>query len=171
MTLLTINSNAFEPQDYTIRKTVKAVIVNDSNEILLFGNSLVGGGVEEGETDEQALYREAMEEVGMRIEIKKPIGEVIQYRDVLKKKYIVTGYVCKYISTVSDPTSDQRDERGIKAVWKKPEDVIVQLESEIMTLRNADQSAYEGDSYQSKLYNRETTVALLKELKVKNFSM
>ena len=49
MPLLTLNSNDFEPQDYEIRKTVKAVIFNDEGEVLMFGNSLVGGGVEEGE--------------------------------------------------------------------------------------------------------------------------
>jgi len=163
MTLLILNSNSSEPEDYEIRKTVKAIIVNNNGEILLFGSSLVGGGVEEGETDEQALYREAMEEVGMQIEIGKSMGEVIQYRDFLKKKYIVNGYVCTYVATISDPTSDQRDERGVKAVWKKPEDVIAQLESDVKSLKTGDPSAYEGDTYQSKLYNRETTVALLKE--------
>ena len=69
--LATFNDNDFEPTDYIDRPTVKAVILNDQDEVLLFSGGLPGGGVEDGETNEQALARECMEEIGGTISIGK----------------------------------------------------------------------------------------------------
>lgn len=59
--------------------------------------------------------------------------------------------------------SIQPGERGVKAVWKNPQDVIKQLESEIDVLKITDPNTFQGDAYQSKLFNRETTVRFIKE--------
>ena len=76
--LQTINENNFEPQDYTIRTVVRSLILDETEtKVLFFGNMIVGGGVEEGESDEEAITRESMEEVGAKVEIIKPLGEVI----------------------------------------------------------------------------------------------
>ena len=70
--LLTINENDFEPTGYSIRKVVRSLILDQTGtKVLFFGSHLVGGGVEEGETDEQAVAREAMEEAGARVKIGK----------------------------------------------------------------------------------------------------
>jgi 8-oxo-dGTP pyrophosphatase MutT (NUDIX family) len=52
--------------------------------------SFPGGGVDEGETSEQAAVREAEEELGIRVEIKQKVAEVIfngntQYYFLAKK--------------------------------------------------------------------------------------
>lgn len=141
--------------------------MNENDEVLFFGSGLVGGGVDEGEVDEDALAREALEEAGIQIEIIKPLGDVIQYRDFLEKKYIVTGYLCKQVGVASDSTSAQIDEQGVHATWKNIQEAISDLKLQIDSLKNADPSAYEGDTYQSKLFNRETTLRFLEEIAVK----
>lgn len=103
MNLLTLNANKFEPENYSVRKTVKTIIPNENNEVLIFGSNLIGGGVEKGESDEDALKREALEEAGIEIEIIKPLGDITQYRDFLKKKYIITGYISRGIGAASIP--------------------------------------------------------------------
>lgn len=164
MLLLTLNANSNEPLGYSDRKVVKAVVVNQEGQVLLFHRTLIGGGVEDGETDKDAIHREALEEVGIRIEIIKPIGEVVAYRDVLKLKYITQGYLCKYLEAVSAPTTTQEDEQGIIAGWESPEKSLTRIRSEIEEIKKEGSSIHPGDSYQSKVYNCETTIAFLKEV-------
>ena len=163
MLLHTINANSIEPTKYTDRKVVKGIVVDDKDNVLLLPSGLIGGGVEENETDEQALYREALEETGMEIEIIKPLGQVITYRDVLKKKYIINGYLCKYMKTVSAPTTTDSSEQKMKAIWQSPKEGIARLETEIQLIKQEDPSLHLGDIYQSKVYNRETAVVFLKQ--------
>jgi 8-oxo-dGTP diphosphatase len=162
MLLGILNANTEEPTNYALRKTVKAVVVNKEGNVALFSGNLIGGGVEEGETNEQALHREALEEAGMEIEICKPLGEVIQYRDVLQKKYVVHGYACNYVAITATPTLEP-EERGMKISWMTKKEAISLLESEINALKNANSALYPGDMYQSKLYNRIMSLTFLKQ--------
>ncbi len=168
--LHTINQNPAEPEDYEIRKTVRLVIVDESGEnILFFGTHFPGGGVEEGETDEEAVVREAMEEVGARVEIVEPIGEVIAYRDFLKKKYVVHGYFCKQIGDFEKPTTTDENEMTEKSEWiplskavQKFEELI-ELDSQGMTFPITD------DLIQSRLHNRGASLVILEEfIRMKN---
>lgn len=44
--LQTINENNFEPQDYTIRKVVRSLILDETEtKVLFFGNMIVGVGL------------------------------------------------------------------------------------------------------------------------------
>ncbi len=160
---LLLNANSTEPTDYTERKVVKAVVIDGHGKTLIQGSYLIGGGVEVGETDEEALHREAMEEAGMKIEILKPLGQVIGYRDVLKRKYVTNGYLCKYIETLGPPTTTDPEELKMKLMWEKPAEAIQRFEIEIKNLQAADQTQYEGDAHQSRLYNRQMSLAFLKE--------
>ncbi len=163
MPLLILNANPIEPTDYAERKTVKAVITNERSEVFLFSSTLIGGGVEDGESDEQALAREANEEAGIEITILKPLGEIVQYRDFLKKKYVVQGYLCTYAGTLGDATTTDASERDRKKAWVDATDAITTLQSEIEALKKEDPTGYTGDAYQAKLYNRETALTFLLE--------
>lgn len=164
MTLITLNANTYEPIDYINRSVVKAVIKNTTGKILLLSSGLVGGGVENGETDEQALMREIIEETGMEITIIKPIGQVIAYRDFLKQKYSTNGYLCEYVQTTSTPTTLDSDELKMKLFWEYPLESIDRLEKEIQELESKDRESYNDDTYQRKLYNRKTALAFIKEI-------
>lgn len=161
--LKTFNANNFEPSDYEIRETVKGVVVNENNEVLLLKGLLLGGGIEQGENHEIALAREIMEEAGAEAVIVKSLGTVVQYRDALRKKYIIYGYLCNYIRTASNPTTTQEDEQGTITEWKTKDQAISDLLTQINEIETKGPSAYEGDTYQSKLYNRKTSVIFLQE--------
>lgn len=155
-----LNPRKVEPKGYTYRPTVKAVVFNDKGEVLIFSSNLIGGGVEEGETNEEALHREALEETGIRLEIIRPLGEVSAYRDATKKIYRMFGYECKYIEKIQEPV----DETANPAFWEKPEDSILRFQSDIEALKQSDKSQYEPDVYEAKLYNREMSLLFLKEV-------
>ncbi len=160
---LILNANSTETTDYEIRNTTKGVVVNVEGKTMLFTYNLIGGGVDEGETFEEALHREALEEAGMEIEILKPLGEVIAYRDFLKKKYVIKGFLCKYVKTVSEPTTTDDAEKARPLLVENPEDSISRLEKQIENLEKENPDKYEGDTYQAHLYNQQTTLAFLKD--------
>lgn len=160
--LAVFNDNDFEPIDYKDRPTVKAVIVNEKDEVLLFAGGLPGGGVEDGETNEQALKRELMEEVGAEVEIVRELGNVITYRDVIKKKYIFTGYECRLISQIN-PSTTIDHEIGKTATWKKRSEAIKEMENHIVEVKN-NKEEYEDDRYQRHIFNTEAALIFLKQI-------
>ena len=161
--LATFNENPIEPTDYADRETVKAIIINDNDEVLLFGSGLPGGGVEEGETLEEALHRELMEEIGATIEIIRELGNVITYRDVLRKKYIFTGYYCQLVS-LARPTTTFENEIGVRLSWKNREQTIRDMENHILEVQTKGKEVFEGDRYQAHLFNTKTAIVFLKAL-------
>ena len=163
MLLHVINDPKGAPEDYEERKTAKAVVVGADGKVLMFRSSLLGGGVEEGETFEDALHREVLEETGAVVEVLKPLGGIIGYHDNAKKKYVVEGYLCKYIDTLSTPTTPHEYEQRITAVWQDPAESIVRLEKELQNLEREDPSDYDPGVHQSKMHTRQIAVILLKE--------
>lgn len=86
-----IENNMDMEKNMNIRNSARAFILNENNEILLqrFEFSFTGkvkilwvtpgGGVEEGESEKQALERELFEELGLHIDVK---GESILMLDI-----------------------------------------------------------------------------------------
>ncbi|MDB5164105.1 MAG: mutT/nudix family protein [Candidatus Saccharibacteria bacterium] len=83
-----------------MRKAVRAIVVRNDELLVMkrdkFGHvyyTLVGGGIDFGETPEQALYREVAEETG--IEIKNPF---LVYVEEVEAPYGTQyNYVCEYV--------------------------------------------------------------------------
>lgn len=82
--------------------------VKDSDGLLF----LVGGGIDEGESPENALLRESIEETGHRIKIIKTIGEV--QRHWVSTKYpndsqhnIAILYACELLEKVAEPVEEE----------------------------------------------------------------
>ena len=77
---------------YRPRPAAYAVIVDSVRQVALIrtrkGFFLPGGGIEPGETAEQALVREIQEECGRRGRILAKIGEAVQYIDSGEDQYI-----------------------------------------------------------------------------------
>ena len=83
---------------------VRAVIIEDGNIVVLEINKkddhywcFPGGGVEEGETEIQALERECLEEVNISVKV----GEKIWYQDF--KGYPINFYQCKILNGKMGP--------------------------------------------------------------------
>lgn len=71
---------------YTDRPTVKVVIKNDNKVLILNEGLLPGGGIDPGESDQNAITRELQEELGVTVTDVQEIGTVVQYRNLLEKK-------------------------------------------------------------------------------------
>lgn len=104
-----------------------------------------------------------MEEVGAKVEIIKPLGEVISYRDYLKQKYVVHGYLCKIIGELGDPTTTDPEEQKTQKVWIEIPKAIEKLKSEIQELTQSPDQI-KDDITQKRVFNRKISLAFLLEL-------
>ena len=74
-----------EDVEYRVRKGVYALIEGDKGHLAIVGRAhkelyeLPGGGIEEGESHEEGLKRELIEELGWSIQIESYLGKSIQY--------------------------------------------------------------------------------------------
>ena len=106
---LTDNEYPFTGFTHT-RLVARAILLNEQNKIALhtlhrddiFGNQTYletpGGGVDEGETFEEAVKRECLEETGADIQIICPLGEVEDAYNLIGRKNINRFYLCRILS-------------------------------------------------------------------------
>ena len=129
-----IGEKVYEINNPTTRKAVRAILLNDLGEIALLHKSekneykLIGGGVENQETLEQALRREVLEESGCEITIQKELGYVEEYRTL--NNFVQISYV--YVAKVANDTKKlhltmQEKEEGAELCWYKPEIALNQI--------------------------------------------
>ena len=106
---LTDNEYPFTGFTHT-RLVARAILLNEQNKIALhtlhrddiFGNQTYletpGGGVDEGETFEEAVKRECLEETGADIQIICRLGEVEDAYNLIGRKNINRFYLCRILS-------------------------------------------------------------------------
>lgn len=104
-----------EGKEYILRPAVYCVMLNSSNKVAIIQTSdgkyfLPGGGIEDHETNEECLKREALEEMGMDIEIGKYIGCANRYFYSTNefKHYLSEGYFykCNVGKKISEPIEE-----------------------------------------------------------------
>lgn len=119
-----IRAGGVSPLENPVIQVVGAAIINDSGELLcaqrgygsLMGKwEFLGGKVEEGETDQEALVREIKEELGIDVEVEELLDE--NYNEYKDKNINLKVYKCKYLSGEINDTEHQ----ALK--WTKPEEV------------------------------------------------
>jgi len=98
---------------------VSGLILDSNNKILLIKRasppaknkwSLPGGAVDLGEELEKALYREILEECGIRIQIDRLFNAVSRIvkdkKNDIQYHYIILNYLCQYIDGLVKADSD-----------------------------------------------------------------
>jgi ADP-ribose pyrophosphatase YjhB (NUDIX family) len=116
-----------------IRPGAKAFIVH-KNKILLIYEKLPdgeiicdfpGGGMEYGETIEETLKREVKEEVGLEVEIVKPVGNWSFILVEHQIQILCMGYQCKINgSSKLDFSHNPAEENIFKAIWQTKEELL-----------------------------------------------
>lgn len=146
---------------YTDRPTVKVIIKKDTTVLVLNQGLLPGGGVNRGESDNDAILRELQEELGATVKDIEEIGTVIQYRNFLDKKYIINGYIATLVSIGGTTNPQDEGEAQFNEKWLKIEDA---LEFVLKSITRAKLKPMNDDTNQGELYNLMTTFELLKHL-------
>ncbi|MGG4166410.1 NUDIX domain-containing protein [Rossellomorea vietnamensis] len=104
-----------EGKEYIIRPAVYCVSFNNNNKVAIIQTSdgkyfLPGGGLEDHETREECLKREALEEMGVDIEVGNFIGCCNRYFYSTNefKYYLSEGhfYICNIGKRISDPVEN-----------------------------------------------------------------
>ncbi len=146
--------------EYRDRKTVKALILNDKDEVLIINDGLLpGGGVEENEDYLDALHRETMEELGVNIGDTNELGVVVQYRDFIKRKYIVNAYTAQYLNNSGITSPQNEREAAFVYDWYSIPDAIQLLDNSISNMYKA--AVGLDGANQGKLFNLKTTRTFL----------
>lgn len=140
------------------RLAVKIILFDNEEKLALLGTKyrlLPGGGVEEGESLEEAVSREVLEEVGCRTEIEKEFAVTEEFRAKMNRRQETHFFLAKVVGEKGIPQTKQEDEQGIEIEWYKLEDAIGLLEKELKEIP--------FESYNS-CFNVRTHLAVLKEL-------
>lgn len=120
-----------EADKYSTREAARAIVFDDKNFIALLHATkthyykLPGGGIEKGETKEEALKRECLEEIGCNVEIIKELGFTVEYRKEFDLKQISYCYIAKLVGEKGTPNLEKDEaEEGFKTVWVTLKDAM-----------------------------------------------
>lgn len=150
--------------NYVDRPTVKVIVQNSDNKILIINEGLLpGGGVEGGESNSSALERELLEELGIEVKVQQEIGCVVQYRDFIKRKYIIYGFSSTYKDKVTTPTPQDDREAQFSYNWYSVQDAQRLLQSSISKASDDIEKLKNSDT-EGKLFNLMTTKLFLDSL-------
>jgi len=132
--LKTINPENIDEKDvldWQYRYAARAVVFDDSGKIGLLHVTkenyfkLPGGGVEENEDIKTALNRECQEELGVKIEVLKEIGSIVEYRTEYKLVQTSYCFLAKVNSIKGEANfTDDEKSSGFVIVWVEPNEAL-----------------------------------------------
>jgi 8-oxo-dGTP diphosphatase len=121
--------------EYELRKSARVILRKSDSTIAIqylqnhFLHKLPGGGVEPGESIEDAAVREAREEVGCDIRLISRVGVVIEYRKEHELLHISYCYTADVVGGIGTTELEQAEkDEGMITVWLSPEDAIKKME-------------------------------------------
>lgn len=126
-----------------VRHTVRVIAVNDHDEYAFlrivgedaFGQrdhlETIGGGIEENESEEAAIHREVMEEIGYTCEIIGAIGEIVDRYYLIKRETHSHFYAVRLGENIGQIKRTPLEQMLIaEVVWLKEGEVLPILENE-----------------------------------------
>jgi 8-oxo-dGTP pyrophosphatase MutT (NUDIX family) len=139
--LLTINPEQVsdvEADRYTVRYAARGVVTDAENRVALlhvtkYGyHKLPGGGIDEGETHEEALRRECHEEIGCAITVGEALGEIVEYRTLSSLIQHSFCFMAKVDGEKGEPHMEQGEiDDGFKVEWHSLDDALLIMQREI----------------------------------------
>lgn len=146
-------------EEFYLRSTVKIILFDQNMKLALVGvryRLLPGGGVEKGESIEEAAKRECLEEVGCHVEIKKEIGFTEEYREKIQRHQTTHFLLANVLGEKGLPQTTQEDEQGMQVEWYGLDEALKLLERQVVDIS--------PESYHS-CFNVRTHLVALKETK------
>jgi 8-oxo-dGTP diphosphatase len=133
-----------EVLSYNKREAARAVIFDAEGKVALLHVTrdkyykLPGGGIEAGESKEDAVKRECLEEVGCYIEVGEYLGELTEYRRQIALNQTSFCYIAKVLGPKGEQHLEPGEiEEGHDLGWYT-------LEEALTLLRTAEPVDYEG---------------------------
>ncbi len=125
--LIQLDDNKFnfpmiENVNYKLREAAR-VILDKNGEIALLHVSkkgfykLPGGGIEDGESVEDALIRETKEETGCEIKNIRPLGKIIEYKSHYSIEQVSYCFLAEVISEGELDLDEGETDAGFKLIW------------------------------------------------------
>ena len=107
-----------------VRKGARGIIINSDGKIAVFNKAskneykLPGGGIDQGENQEEAFKREALEETGCEIEIINSLGTIEEHKSLDNFKQTSYIFVAKVVNDTHklNLTQKEKDE-GAQLLW------------------------------------------------------
>lgn len=126
-----IGESPIEMPNPRLRLGARGIVIREDGKIAVFYKSnkneykLPGGGIENGETPEEAFKREVMEETGCIVEITDYLGTAEEYKTLDNFKQISYVFVSKVLEDTKklNLTEKEKDE-GAVLFWETPEKAI-----------------------------------------------
>ena len=131
--MLTLDERDFYPSanidnrdQYWHRMSARAVFFDEAGAVALMHNGmhdyykLPGGGVDDGESIEEALHRELLEETGCEPDANSliPLGSILEYRDYAQMIQTSMCYIARFKGEKGKPTPTPEEEaEGFQVVW------------------------------------------------------
>ncbi len=132
------NDSEILRKTFELRKSARAILLNETGEIATqylsnhFFHKLPGGGIDPGETVEEALRREIKEEVGCDCEIEREIGLVIEYRKEHTLLHMSFCYLARVKGPITESSLEQAEiDEGMSTIWMSPEVAIAKMEIDV----------------------------------------
>jgi ADP-ribose pyrophosphatase YjhB (NUDIX family) len=126
------------PDNFYQRRAARAIVLDERGRVYLLHMSnygyhkLPGGGIDEGESMESALYRELLEEIGCPAEVVGEVGQITEFRNDMEWEQLSFCFIAKQNGKLR-PTQlepSELEEGAQTAIAQNIDDAIRMLEQD-----------------------------------------